>query len=95
MGARLGGWASTARAGLPQAPTPVKRTRALGEILVDDGFISQEQLDDARRDSEQSGKSLGRTLIDITFLPKWAEAAFLRAGEHQTVGRPPRGGAAG
>jgi len=64
------------QSGIPQAPTPVKRTRALGEILVDDGFISQEQLDDARRDSEQSGKSLGRTLIDMGLV---GESALVKA----------------
>src|SRR5690349_5787661 len=62
--------------GIPQAPTPVKRTRALGEILVDDGFITQEQLDEARRDGEQSGKSLGRTLIDMGLV---GEAALVKA----------------
>src|SRR2546423_10746263 len=62
--------------GIPQAPTPVKRTRALGEILVDDGFITQEQLDEARRESEQSGKSLGRTLIDMSLV---GEAALVKA----------------
>jgi len=62
--------------GIPQAPTPVKRTRALGEILVDDGFISQDQLDEARRDGEQSGKSLGRTLIDMGLV---GEAALVKA----------------
>lgn len=62
--------------GIPEAPTPVKRTRALGEILVDDGFITQEQLDDARAESEQSGKSLGRTLIDLGLA---GEAALVKA----------------
>src|ERR1044071_7627369 len=62
--------------GIPEAPTPVKRTRALGEILVDDGLISIEQLDDARRESEQSGKSLGRTLIDMGLV---GEAALVKA----------------
>ena len=62
--------------GIPEAPTPVKRTRALGEILVDDGFITQEQLDEARRESEQSGKSLGRTLIDMSLV---GEAALVKA----------------
>jgi len=62
--------------GIPQAPAPVKRTRALGEILVDDGFITQEQLDAARRDSEESGKSLGRTLIDMGLV---GEAALVKA----------------
>ncbi|MGZ4120647.1 MAG: GspE/PulE family protein [Actinomycetota bacterium] len=50
---------------IPEPPAPVKRTRTLGEILIDDGLITEEQLDDARRESEQNGKSLGRTLIDL------------------------------
>jgi len=62
--------------GIPEAPTPVKRTRALGEILVDEGFITQEQLDEVRRESEQSGKSLGRTLIDAGLV---AEGALVKA----------------
>ena len=62
--------------GIPEAPTPVKRTRALGEILVDEGFITQEQLDDIRRESEQSGKSLGRTLIDAGLV---AESSLVKA----------------
>ena len=63
-------------AGIPQAPTPVKRTRALGEILVDDGLITQEQLDEARSESEQAGKSLGRTLIDLGLV---GESALVKA----------------
>ena len=48
-----------------------------GEILVDDGLITIEQLDEARRESEQSGKSLGRTLIDMGLV---GEAALVKAG---------------
>lgn len=62
--------------GIPEAPTPVKRTRALGEILVDEGFITQEQLDEIRHESEQSGKSLGRTLIDAGLV---AESSLVKA----------------
>jgi type IV pilus assembly protein PilB len=62
--------------GIPEAPSPVKRTRALGEILVEDGLITEEQLDQARHESEQSGKSLGRTLIDMGLVN---EAALVKA----------------
>jgi type IV pilus assembly protein PilB len=60
---------------IPEAPQ-VKRTRALGEILIDDGLITQEQLDAARGESENSGKSLGRILIDLGLV---GESALVKA----------------
>jgi len=60
---------------IPEAPQ-VKRTRALGEILIDDGLITAEQLESARAESENTGKSLGRILIDLGVV---GEAALVKA----------------
>jgi type IV pilus assembly protein PilB len=60
---------------IPEAPQ-VKRTRALGEILIDDGLITTEQLESARAESENTGKSLGRILIDLGLV---GEAALVKA----------------
>src|SRR5437868_10718389 len=42
-----------------------KKAKQLGEILVDDGLITQEQLDSALEEHKRVGKLLGRVLIDM------------------------------
>jgi type IV pilus assembly protein PilB len=43
----------------------VRRTKDLGEILVDEGLISEEQLSMALAEQQRRGRSLGRVLIDL------------------------------
>jgi type IV pilus assembly protein PilB len=43
----------------------VRRTKDLGEILVDEGLISEEQLAMALGEQQRRGRSLGRVLIDL------------------------------
>ncbi len=50
------------------AGTPVHKTRSLGEILIEDGLLTQEKYDQARAEHEKTGKSLGRVLIDLGFV---------------------------
>src|ERR687891_2630080 len=42
-----------------------RRTKDLGEILVDEGLISEEQLAMALGEQQRRGRSLGRVLIDL------------------------------
>ena len=43
----------------------VRKAKQLGEILVDQGLITQEQLDSALDEHQRVGKLLGRVLIDM------------------------------
>jgi type IV pilus assembly protein PilB len=44
---------------------PIRRTKDLGEILVEEGLISEEQLTVALAEQQRRGRSLGRVLIDL------------------------------
>jgi type IV pilus assembly protein PilB len=44
---------------------PIRRTKDLGEILVEEGLISEEQLTLALAEQQRRGRSLGRVLIDL------------------------------
>ncbi len=44
------------------------RRKPLGEILFDQGIISQEQLDEALEDQKKSGRLLGRILVEFGFV---------------------------
>ena len=46
---------------MPQA----KKAKQLGEILVEQGFVTQEQLNSALEEHQRGGKLLGRVLIDM------------------------------
>ncbi len=46
----------------------VKKAKQLGEILVDDGLVTQEQLDHALEEHRRVGKLLGRVLIDLGYI---------------------------
>ena len=46
------------------AEAHVRPTKSLGEILLEDGQITREQLDAAQAEHDRSGKSIGRLLID-------------------------------
>ncbi len=42
----------------------------IGEMLLAQGYITQEQLDKALETQKTSGKRLGRTLVDLGFMPE-------------------------
>src|SRR5918996_3981678 len=43
----------------------VKRTKGLGDVLVDEGLITAEQLETAIAEQQRLGRSMGRVLIDL------------------------------
>ncbi len=43
----------------------MKKTKQLGEVLVDEGLITQDQLTTATAEQQRLGRSLGRVLIDL------------------------------
>lgn len=47
---------------------PPKKVKQLGEILVDDGLVTQEQLELALAEHKKVGKLLGRVLIDEGYI---------------------------
>src|SRR5213592_4144292 len=49
----------------PALPSSAKKTKKLGEILVDEGLISQEQLERALLEQSRTDQLLGRILIDL------------------------------
>jgi MSHA biogenesis protein MshE len=49
------------------ATSPRKKIR-LGDLLVEQGLISEDQLQQALAEQKKSGKKLGRTLIDLGFM---------------------------
>ena len=55
----------------------VRKKLRLGELLVDNRIISQQQLDAALNEQKQSGRKLGRILIDSTYLSEDALLTFL------------------
>jgi type IV pilus assembly protein PilB len=44
------------------------RRKPLGEILLDQGIVSQEQLDQALEEQRKSGRLLGRVLVELGFV---------------------------
>jgi type IV pilus assembly protein PilB len=57
-----------------------KKTKQLGQILIEQGLISDEQLQEALRVQERVPKSLGRILIDLNLI---RETDLVRALAHQ------------
>ncbi|HEX9713222.1 MAG TPA: ATPase, T2SS/T4P/T4SS family [Actinomycetota bacterium] len=55
----------------------MRPTRSLGELLVDNGLITSQQLTEARQEHERTGKSLGRILIDLELVSEAALVATL------------------
>ena len=56
---------SDASADRRSAPARTRRTRSLGETLVDTGIITDEQLQQALAEQRDSGRKLGRVLTDL------------------------------
>ena len=42
----------------------------IGEMLISQGFITQAQLEQALEEQKKTGKRLGRTLVDLKFMPE-------------------------
>ncbi|GMV98978.1 MAG: hypothetical protein AMXMBFR84_01180 [Candidatus Hydrogenedentota bacterium] len=60
----------------PRTGTRPNRGR-LGEVLVDEGVISQAQLDDALRRQKETGGFIGKVLVDAGFIDQRTLIAFL------------------
>ena len=43
----------------------MQKARDLGEVLIDLGLVTDEEMDRARREQERTGRSIGRTLVDL------------------------------
>jgi len=56
---------------------PTAMERKLGELLVKDNVITQEELEAALKKQEENGASLGRILIDMGLASEWEIAAAL------------------
>ena len=48
--------------------TAKRKPKQLGQILLEQGLLSQEQLDHALQEHRNTPKSLGRTLIDLGYI---------------------------
>jgi type IV pilus assembly protein PilB len=48
--------------------SPTRPAAQLDELLLARGLVGREQLEEARRQAEQKGRSLGRTLIEMKFV---------------------------
>jgi type IV pilus assembly protein PilB len=46
----------------------MKRRKQLGEVLLEDGLVTYEQLAEATEEQTRTGRSLGRVLIDLGFV---------------------------
>ena len=57
-----------------------KKTKQLGQILIEQGLITDEQLREALKVQERVPKSLGRILIDLQLIK---ETDLVRALAHQ------------
>jgi type IV pilus assembly protein PilB len=44
------------------------KTKSLGDILVEEGLLSRDQLDQAEEEQQRVGKSLGRVLVDMNLV---------------------------
>ena len=60
----------------PRGQKLIRRAQ-LGEILRDDGYISQEQLDAATEEQKLSGGLLGEILVSLGFVTEWEVAKCL------------------
>lgn len=50
------------------------RKKKLGEILVEEGYLSQEQLDGAKEEQKASGTLLGEILVASGYVTEWEVA---------------------
>ncbi|MDH5775963.1 MAG: type II secretion system protein GspE, partial [Nitrospirota bacterium] len=62
---------------------PTSSTRPqLGTTLLQDGWISTEQLDLALRETKRNGLMLGQTLVSLGFITEKVLAHYLAEGTH-------------
>lgn len=54
-----------------------QRTKALGELLLEEGLITQERLAEANDQAKRAGRTLGRILIELGYLTEADLFAFL------------------
>ncbi len=59
------------------APSAARKRIRLGDLLVDNGLISQRQLEAALTEQKSSGQRLGRTLVDLGYIDEKALLDFL------------------
>ncbi len=57
--------------------TKIPRRRLLGEILIEEGIITKEQLDIALEESHKRAKPLGETLLELKFINDYQLAQVL------------------
>ncbi|HEX6261533.1 MAG TPA: ATPase, T2SS/T4P/T4SS family, partial [Actinomycetota bacterium] len=58
----------------------MRKTKDLGEVLVDEGLITEDDLGKAHEEQERSGRSLGRVLLDLNLVD---ETKLVEALAHQ------------
>ncbi|MGQ0549267.1 MAG: GspE/PulE family protein [Armatimonadota bacterium] len=58
---------------------PAEGRRKLGQLLVDAGFLTEQQLADALEEQERTGDKLGRILIERGYVPKHIIGQILEA----------------
>src|ERR671931_344852 len=63
----------------PPMPGGMRRARKLGEILVDQGLITREQLEQALFEQSRTDQLLGRVLIDLGLVKEGQLMAALAA----------------
>ena len=68
--------------------------RQLGQIMVDEGFLTEDQLLDALAEQNRSGTPLGKVLVDLGFVSPGAVANAL-AEQHGGLLRTEYGTSAG
>ncbi len=47
----------------------IRLRKRLGDLLVDENIITQQQLEQALKKQQSTGRKLGDTLINLAFLP--------------------------
>lgn len=67
---RLGLVKEDALVGALGAQQQSKAKKGVGEMLLEQGCITQEQLDKALMTQKMTGKRLGQTLVDLKFMPE-------------------------
>ncbi len=60
-----------------EAPAPGRKRIRLGDLLVDNRMISQQQLEAALAEQQKTGVRLGRTLVDLGYIDDQALLDFL------------------
>ena len=75
-----GGGDASQQPGTPQAPRSGQesdRRARLGEMLIEEGFITPAQLEEALEKKKQSGGFLGQVLVELAYLDRANLIAFL------------------